>query len=455
MAVVRARSAPPYGLFAVTAWAVLATVAAILCYFMYAKGSDEHDKAVKDYAAMLHDNERGLLPGLRKDMPEGGGMSLIGYLNKTLKDAQDKSAQLQQQVDSLTKNLQEKEDNLKRATAQANSAGSSAAQTLSEAKTKQDESEKTLADLNAQLNKLMADLSAANSARDKAVADGQDALNKLNDKNELDRRDQVVQSEQDKSTIVKQAAEIVDLRMRIQNQRGTSVVNVGEPDGQVIRVNGATGELYINLTKKDRVLPGMTFTVYDPRLGVRFGTDDAALGNGSIEVLEVGDVNTLCRITRVTKDRAIQANDLIANLVYHNDRTRKFRFTIYGDFDLDGDGVATAAERDRLISMIIRWGGQVDDDVTSQTDYLVIGARPAAPLLQEQSADATTVPATDAATATAPSSGIIGGINDARGKSQERYDQLVIDAKRLAIPVLNANRFLAMIGYYNTTVVKY
>ena len=203
-------------------------------------------------------------------------------------------------------------------------------------------------------------------------------------------------------------------------------------------------------------MPGMTFTAYDPRTGVRYTSDDAAAGNGSMEVIEVGETMSLCRITRTTRNRAIQANDLIANLVYHNDRTRKFRFTVLGNFDLDGDGVYTAAERERIILLIKRWNGQVDDDVTSQTDYLVVGTRPASPLESlDQPAD--TAPAADAAPATAAASqpALRGSIGEMATKDQERYDEFIYQAKRMGIPVLNANRFLAMIGYYNTTVVRY
>jgi len=36
-----------------------------------------------------------------------------------------------------------------------------------------------------------------------------------------------------------------------------------------------------------------------------------------------------------------------------------------------------------------------------------------------------------------------------------RYDQIIKEGKELGIPVLNANRFLSLIGYYSTTIVRY
>jgi hypothetical protein len=295
-------------------------------------------------------------------------------------------------------------------------------------------------------------VSSTGAARDAAVKKAQDELNAFNNNAEDARRRLVLQLEDSQTQITKLSSEVLDLRQRILNAGGKAEPTVGEADGRVIAVNGVTNEVYISLTSKDRVMPGIPFTIYDPRTGVRFGNDDQALGNGSIEVISVGPSSSICRITRTTKGRAIQTGDLIANLVYHNDRTRKFHFTVFGDFDLDGDGVATAAERDRLVVLIKSWGGEVDDDITSQTDYLVLGEKPKAPLVQES----TDTAAADTAPATAPAPGDLpGSITAVRSNDQTRYEELTVAAKRLAIPVLNANRFLAMVGYYNTTVIRY
>ena len=56
--------------------------------------------------------------------------------------------------------------------------------------------------------------------------------------------------------------------------------------------------------------------------------------------------------------------------------------------------------------------------------------------------------------ATEAAGGVTGSVGNVASKEQARYDELIVSARRLAIPVLNANRFLAMIGYYNTTIVR-
>jgi hypothetical protein len=455
MAVVRARSSPPYGLFTVVALAVIATGAAVVFYLMYAKAADE---LATVNATSSKVGSQADVSAFRAQNPalNDSNASLLSQANKQIKELTEKLNTAQSHLATVTAARDDAEKGKKTAQDLAVSMSSERAASIKQADSERNSLNAVIAELKKQLQQATDSSAQGVAARDKAVTDAQAALNKIVQDMEKLRLEQVIQREEDQTTITKLTAEIQLLRQRIINEGGRGAVsdNVGESDGQVIRVNGATGEVYISLTAKDRIMPGMTFTAYDPRTGVRWGSEEAAEGNGSLEVIEVGQSTSLCRITRTTKNRAIQAGDLIANLVYHNDKTRKFRFTILGNFDLDGDGVATAVERDRIILLIQRWGGQVDDDVTSQTDYLVVGERPATPSVSlDQPTDTpASAPAADAAT----EPGLVtGGVGAMASKEQNRYDDLIIAAKRLAIPVLNANRFLAMIGYYNTTVVRY
>jgi FtsZ-binding cell division protein ZapB len=446
MAVVRARSAPPYGLFAAVTFAVLATAAAVVFYLLWSKASVSADEANTKMAQLATLSEqKTIVPTLAPDYGERNKPSAIAQINTTMSKLNDELKQARASIATLTSQV----NDLKSTNTQLNDLATSAGNRAKAAETQMGELQRSNDQLVSRMQdtqaKLEAALSAANGSRDVEVKKGQDALNAFREQAEDERRKLVLQLEDAQSQIARNNAEIFDLRQRIINfGSGKSDVSVGEADGKVIRVNGTTGEVYINLGKKDRLMPGMPFTAYDPRLGVRFGTDESAQGNGSLEVIEVGDTSSICRITRTSRDRAIQNGDLIANIIYHNDRTRKFRFTVFGDFDLDGDGIATAAERDRLITLINAWGGQVDDSVSSQTDYLVLGEKPKSPMIQESA---------DTETATEP--GVVGSVAQARSKDQDRYEELEISAKRLAIPVLNQNRFLAMVGYYNTTVVRY
>ncbi|HEY4329289.1 MAG TPA: hypothetical protein VGN88_06110 [Phycisphaerae bacterium] len=211
--------------------------------------------------------------------------------------------------------------------------------------------------------------------------------------------------------------------------RASAPPNASLADGRVILVGPQTGDVYINLNKDDRIRPGMQFNCFDPRTGVTVDFERLGKGNGTIEVVEVSDASALCRIVSVTKGRAIGPHDLIANSVYHNERYRPFRFVIAGDFDLNNDGITTADERERVIRLIIAWGGQVDDTVTAKTDYLVVGTRPASPQLQDVLLRNTR-----------------GSTLFQRDIDQADYDALITTARRYAVPVFNTNRLLAFIG---------
>jgi hypothetical protein len=457
MAVVRARSSPPYGLFAAVAFAVLATGAAVFFYLMWNKSLAEHDAFQTKAANLGGADPTALLTKVgvtTYDAKNPAIAQLATALGKVTDELNTARARLAVNADDIAG----KERNIANIRQMADDAAASVRQYQKRIEDIQSAFNTQSATATETIKKLNDAIASSNFQRGDAEVKAQEALNKFMRDAEDQRRELVLRLEDSQSQIAKLTAEIRDLRLRILNFGGKTDVSIGEPDGRVVRVNGATGEVYINLGKKDRMAPGLPFTAYDPRTGVRFGTDESAQGNGSIEVIQVGEEMSLCRVTRTSKDRAIQADDLIANIVYHNDRTRKFHFTVFGEFDLDGDGVATAAERERLIVLIKSWGGQVDDDVTSQTDYLVLGAKPKPPLLDQsepEPAATSTAPAAEGAPAPASAPAVAGGVGEVRNKEQARYEELEIAAKRLAIPVLNANRFLSMVGYYNTTVVRY
>ena len=179
----------------------------------------------------------------------------------------------------------------------------------------------------------------------------------------------------------------------------------------------------------------MTFAVYDPLIGISL--DAEARGKkGDVEVVEVGENDSRARITRTEPNKQITPEDWVASLVYN--KNRKYHFYLFGDFlDLDGDGIATSAERERLVRLIESWGGAVDDTFTSQTDFLVLGAEPGGSALKS---DAESDQTSD--------------LVKQRTSQQKQYADLLVESHDWAVPVLNANRFLSLIGYYNPVIAK-
>jgi hypothetical protein len=209
-----------------------------------------------------------------------------------------------------------------------------------------------------------------------------------------------------------------------------------ERDGNVIRVEQNSDVVYINLGNAEHVSRGLTFAIYDPKYNISVGAEGPGHEKASLEVIDIGEHESTARVTHVEPGQAVNVGDVIANPVYHADRARKFHFFVYGDFDLDGDGTSTPGERQQLIRLIQNWGGVIDDQLTTQTDFLVVGALPGSSTRVFD-----------------PGSEEDKALEQKRNNEQKVYGDLVAKARDYSIPVLNSNRFLAMIGYYNTTVV--
>jgi len=198
-------------------------------------------------------------------------------------------------------------------------------------------------------------------------------------------------------------------------------------DGKVIRADWAEGEIYINLTKKDHVREGMKFECYDARKGVKkTGTDvvQPAPGTATLEIVEVGQEYSCCRVVRTTMSE-VHEGDPVAG--YNFFKGYVFHLVITGDFDLDGDGVATVIEREQIEMIAKKWGAVVDAEVRGSTDYLIVGKRPASPAQ------------TDPMPVRLPND-----VADHRTKEQKAYDKQIERARELSIPVCNQNRALVL-----------
>jgi len=200
-----------------------------------------------------------------------------------------------------------------------------------------------------------------------------------------------------------------------------------EPDGYIVRVDERDQVAYINLTRAEPIYRGLTFAVYD-----RFQPiPKSGKGKGALEVIEIQDTFSKCRVTQYDRTNPITEGDIIANLVWSRDK--KFRFCLAGTFDLNGDGAPDADGLQQLTRLIERWGGVVTEAVSVDTDFFAVGAAPALP-----------VKPSDEFTASAEAV-------QAFRQAQERltqYEQNRQAAVALGVPTFNLSRFLYFIGYY-------
>ena len=225
-------------------------------------------------------------------------------------------------------------------------------------------------------------------------------------------------------------------RAKLGNRR-PDVTNsiVRQADGELIRVPGG-GICYINLGYGTGVTNGLTFEVYDKLAGVPpippnvTGDEQLPVGKASIEIIHVGQNSSECRIVHTEPGAVLTEGDPIENLVY--DAHQKYQFDVYGNFDLANTGRPNPADAEVVKRLVTQWGGKLTDKVSPDTDFLVLGAEP---VLPEFAKDDLTPENQDK----------LQKAQDALDKYQEVRQQAV----QLHIPIMNQNRFLYYVGYYD------
>ena len=236
--------------------------------------------------------------------------------------------------------------------------------------------------------------------------------------------------------ITKDNGTIQTLRDRLGNRR-VDVTNaaVRQVDGKLIRVP-SNDICYINLGYGDQVTPGLTFEVYDKTDGVPpipqnvSGDEQLPVGKASIEVTHVGTTSSECRIVHIEPGAVLSEGDPIENLVY--DPHTKYNFFVYGNYDLSNSGRPNPADAEVIKRLVTQWGGKLTDQINVDTDFVVMGAEPVLPTFSKDELTAENQKKeTDAQAAL------------------DKYQELLAQAKELHIPILNQNRFLYYVGFYD------
>ena len=200
-----------------------------------------------------------------------------------------------------------------------------------------------------------------------------------------------------------------------------------KPDGEVILINDMAKVVHLNIGSNDHVYQGLTFTVYDR--GSSISPDGK--GKAEIEVFDVEKDYSAARITDSDIKKPILLGDLVANLIWDSNEANIF--VIAGDFDLNRDGKIDLYAQDKIKSLIEKWGGTVADNLTIDTDYVVLGNQPETPMkpsMEELEIDPRAMDKYDAAV-----------------RDLDRYNDIYNRAQSLWIPIFRYERFLRFIGY--------
>ncbi len=354
--------------------------------------------------------------GSAAPMPAGGLVGVIESLQKKLTETANTDAKKKLELDKLSKSLEERVSGWNTQ--------------FAELKTKGDEAEKRAADA----EKSKADLQAQYMTKQTTADDSNKTTVDATGKQLTDMQTIVAQAKAETSKVAKEndslKAQLANFRLDVKDAA------IRHADGTIIRVP-SNAVCYISIGSGDHLPAGTTFEVYDKNEGIPgLGKDPLSntnlpIGKASIEVIRVGQNSSECRIVHLQPGVTLSEGDIIGNLVYNTDTT--FNFFVYGNFDVDGNGVYTAQEADVVRSLVTRWGGKLSDKIAVSTDFVVLGQEPQVPILTKEERDDPI---------------LIDKLNKAI-EASKKYQDVINQAATLHIPIMNQNRFMYYIGYYD------
>jgi hypothetical protein len=288
--------------------------------------------------------------------------------------------------------------------------------------------DKTVATLNTDIERYKAEVEQYRESVNKAKADMDAREEKLREQFAAKENAFIQQ-------IRKVESENLQLTERLSTYTAAKTKDIlkGQPeeslvDGTIVAATAGSNEVTINRGRKDKVVLGMTFAVYANSTSIKAGADGAyPQGKAAIEVISVGEATSTARVVRETKGNPIVRGDSIANAIY--DPNKVYTFLVFGNFDTNGDGVATPSELNDIRAMVEAWGGKVTDELSGAVDFLILGQRPVVP--------------------PPPGSGAPPAVVTEYMRIDQlatRYDELSRQAAATSVPILNENRLYTLIG---------
>ena len=199
------------------------------------------------------------------------------------------------------------------------------------------------------------------------------------------------------------------------------------PDARIVSIDSKNKVVYLDIGNKDHVYRGLTFSVYDRNLPI----PEDGKGKAEIEIFKIEENVSAAKINYSSRMNPVTPADIVANLIW--DSKTSNRFIVAGNFDIDGNGVIDSDGLDKIVRLVRRWGGRIVDEVTIETDFVVLGTRPSSlpmPTTEQIEIDPTVQQKYEASL-----------------ESGRRYDNIRSRAQALSVPVINQQKFLHLTGY--------
>jgi hypothetical protein len=255
------------------------------------------------------------------------------------------------------------------ATARIGDLESQIAQLRADLDARQNENATALAGKDSTISDLQSELDDTRNSLSEQIVDLERQRDALRDQyRELDDRLTQTEAEKDAeiaavrnaSTTMKQRNDILSSRLNKVQRRSDAA------DGAVLTANARINKAWIDLGRTNRVAPGLQFEVLDQVTGAL---------KGRLEVASVEDARAECLVLNVAdKYNPIASGDPIRNAVF--DPNRQPTAVLLGN----GFGAYSADEMKIKLAQV---GISVSDEVTVETDYLLLGT----PFFDEETGD--------------------------------------------------------------------
>lgn len=290
-----------------------------------------------------------------------------------------------------------------------------------------------------EVESMQSQISAYSEEAERYRVQFQDALDNVNGAIQRQRdtyESRIDELENEKDSL---SQEVFVMRGRVETLQAVIAKNRQSGNNPALLVDGrvidtlSRDEVFINRGRQQRIVLGMTFEVYSTPDAIRPNSEgDLPRGKASLQVVQVGDQTSKCKITRSVPGQPVVSDDVIANAVY--DPNYQFKFLVHGKFDVDNDGRPSDAEADYLRELVVKWNGVVVSgaELPGDLDFLVLGEEPPMPGLLPTNAT---------------EDQIARWVE--KRQAHETYRRLFRQAQDAQIPVLNDNRFFILTGATN------
>ncbi len=198
-------------------------------------------------------------------------------------------------------------------------------------------------------------------------------------------------------------------------------------DASIINVDPSAGVVYLDVGTEDRAYRGLTFSVYDSSVPI----PEDGKGKAELEIFKITPQASAAKIISSTPTNPVVRKDLVANLIW--DKNTSNQFVVTGAFDFDRDGKLDPDGKEKVIQLIEKWGGTIEDKVDINTDFVVLGEE-ASQMPQPTAAQLEQDP-------------MLQSRYEQAQEDNQRRERIIQNANELAVPIFNQERFFHLIGY--------